>query len=921
MRTPERPSVTAALLLAGVTLLGACGGGGSSGPTSDLPTTATLAFTAPNRSIDLANYTLAEKHDLPVGAGVNLLASEASAVTYDPDTDTLFVVGDGGTSVVQVSKTGVLIDSMQLAQDPGGPQNTYFYDTEGITYVGNGQFVFVEERHRQVDRFTYQAGTILGAAGAQAVKLGTTIGNVGIEGLSYDPFSGGFVFVKEKTPIGVFQSDVNFGGGTATNGSAATVDSVNLFDPALLGVIDLADVYSVSNVLAPQAPDYDNLLILSQESARILLTDRAGAISSRLDFPLSTQTEGLTLDQNRILYLVNELGGGAAHPQLWVYKPTTGTNDVGIGSRLYVTFDKTVLAGTGNIVLDGGPGDVRTIDVTDASQVTIAGKTLALDLTTDLLAGKVYAVTAAAGVLKSASGVPVPALSTLGVATTFTTATDVIAPTLEATTPLDDASGITSSHVLLTFTEPVRAGTGQIVLHSTALSDDRVISVTDLTQVTFGGNVVDVNPSADLLPGTTYFVTVEATAIVDLSGNPYAGIATATTLNFTTAGNAPATPLVAGDLLFVAVNGDDPADDAFAFVLLKAVSTGTQICFSDKDWTVAAGWPAGEAVMTWTANRNYPAGTIVTIRVQSVQADKGTISGTGGGISTSAETYFAFIGTTTPTVTSDHFLATMNSGGAAAGDIPAEVSAAGTNLTTTKDNAKYVGSWDESDLAALSVRIKDVATNWVGNDTTVYALLSNGSIFATPLAVNDLLFMGMNGSDTDAFAFVLLKAVSAGTQVCFTDKNFNALGAPAWPTNEAAFTWTADVAYPLGTVVTIQPGTLASNKGSAVGASGGVGASGETYYAFVGTIADPSAGDLVADTFLASINVGGAAAGDIPAALTGAGTALTLAAPNVKYAGSMVTSDPSFPAWVKDTATWATNLAAGFPLTGGDLFP
>ena len=79
-------------------------------------------------------------------------------MTYNPVTDSLFVVGDGGTSVVQVSKTGELIDSMTLA--PGAsPQGTEFYDPEGITYVGGGdQFVLVEERDRQVSLFTYAAG-------------------------------------------------------------------------------------------------------------------------------------------------------------------------------------------------------------------------------------------------------------------------------------------------------------------------------------------------------------------------------------------------------------------------------------------------------------------------------------------------------------------------------------------------------------------------------------------------------------------------------------------------------------------------------------------------------------------------------------------------------------------------------------------
>src|SRR5262249_56446232 len=118
--------------------------------------------------------------------GTSLLAQEASAVTYDWDTDTLFVAGDGGTSIVQVSKTGHLINSMTLA--PGSsPAGTEFYDTEGLTYVGGGQFVITEERYRQVDRFTYVAGGTLTRAAAQTVKLGTTIGNIGLEGVANDP--------------------------------------------------------------------------------------------------------------------------------------------------------------------------------------------------------------------------------------------------------------------------------------------------------------------------------------------------------------------------------------------------------------------------------------------------------------------------------------------------------------------------------------------------------------------------------------------------------------------------------------------------------------------------------------------------------------------------------------------------------------
>jgi uncharacterized protein YjiK len=115
--------------------------------------------------IDLSKYTRVGRYTLPevtnkngnmtaaqlasqaaaIAAG-SLLAQEVSGITYNPDTDTLFVEGDGGTSVVQVTKTGQLIDSMTLGADSnqnaalGEVQGRFVSDPEGIAYLGNGQF-------------------------------------------------------------------------------------------------------------------------------------------------------------------------------------------------------------------------------------------------------------------------------------------------------------------------------------------------------------------------------------------------------------------------------------------------------------------------------------------------------------------------------------------------------------------------------------------------------------------------------------------------------------------------------------------------------------------------------------------------------------------------------------------------------------
>ncbi|MES2596278.1 MAG: lamin tail domain-containing protein [Verrucomicrobiota bacterium] len=312
--------------------------------------TATVTVTAGPTSVDLTNYVRVARINLPEyrrtalppgTAAHNLLCDEASGVAYNWDTDTLFICGDGGRAITQVTKSGQLVDTMSLALNAANPQGTEFYDPEGITYIGGGQFVFTEERERRIVKFTYAAGTTLTRAAAQTVDLGTFDDNTGTEGLSYDPQTSGtqpgFIVLKEKTPIGVFQTNVDFVAGTATNGSPTSANSTNLFDTTLLGMTDVADVFAFSNLPSMVGqPQAGNMLIIGQEDARILNVSRTGAILSSLQItsdvgnPLSAgnqQHEGITMDRAGIIYVVNENGGGSIEfPQLWVYAPATATN-------------------------------------------------------------------------------------------------------------------------------------------------------------------------------------------------------------------------------------------------------------------------------------------------------------------------------------------------------------------------------------------------------------------------------------------------------------------------------------------------------------------------------------------------------------------------------------------------------------------
>ena len=353
-----------------------------------------------SQTINLANYVRVGRYDLPEPTRTahpvnNLLCQEASGVTYNWDTDTLFIVGDGSTSIVQVSKTGVLINTMTLAQG-ASPQGTEFYDTEGITYIGNGQFVMSEERDRQLVKFTYVAGGTLTRSNTQTVKLGTFVNNTGTEGLSYDPITNGFIVLKEITPMGIFQTGVDFTAGTATNGSATTVDSINLFDPSLLPVTDVADVFALSNIPALSTNVlYPNLLVLSQESAKIVNVNRSGVISSTLNIasdlgnPLdlpNQQHEGLTMDRDYKLYVVSENGGGGIdYPQLWVYALSTASNTAptaitlnNVTNSILENSNTTSAVRVADIVVtdDGLGTNNLTISGPDASVFQIIGSSL-----------------------------------------------------------------------------------------------------------------------------------------------------------------------------------------------------------------------------------------------------------------------------------------------------------------------------------------------------------------------------------------------------------------------------------------------------------------------------------------------------------------------------------------------------------------
>jgi len=296
---------------------------------------AALSFSANAQWAGLGNYGLVGTYNLPIQAPGLTIQYEASAVTWNRDTNTLFIVGDGGRYIQQVGLNGSVIDSMALPLATGTSRaGVEFDDPEGLAWVGGSTFVMTEERKRNVVRFDYAAGTTLSRANASTVTLGTTVGNTGLEGVTYIG-ANNFILVNQAAGSGgstqnIFQTAIAFSGtgGSATNGSAGTANALSLFPPANIGFTDLNDVYALSNVAAFAGAASNNLLVLTNAGGLKEMT-RTGAVLSQLALPNLTpqgtaQIEGVTMDDQGYIYLVSDngdFGTSQYSSSLFVYAP------------------------------------------------------------------------------------------------------------------------------------------------------------------------------------------------------------------------------------------------------------------------------------------------------------------------------------------------------------------------------------------------------------------------------------------------------------------------------------------------------------------------------------------------------------------------------------------------------------------------
>ena len=159
---------------------------------------------------------------------------------------------------------------------------------------------------------------------------------------------------------------------------------------------------------------------------------------------------------------------------------------------------------------------------------------------------------------------------------------------------------------------------------------------------TFANNIITISPVSPLLNNQSYYLALLENRVEDLSDN---AISTRQAISFKTI--SLQTQFNAGDMVFVAyrMNATN-TEDEIALLTLVDIIPGTFINLTDAKYTTNA-QPQCQGGIVWTApdNECIPAGTVITIQTDGLMANKGSVTGSGFGLSSNGDQVIVYTGT------------------------------------------------------------------------------------------------------------------------------------------------------------------------------------------------------------------------------------------------------------------------------------
>jgi len=243
----------------------------------------------------------------PVANPINIsgITQNLSGVTYNEETNTLFMVGNGPLAVYETTLNGTLLRTIPLSSSD-------FDDTEGIVHIGGTRFAVSDEEYKQIILFDIPStGTII--TSIEYVQLPLSFGpwgrnsNKSLEGVSYDPATNKIYAVKEggddngtQIPKGFYSFELP----TSLPQTLAVSDVEQLCnittDP--FGLSDLAGMHH----LGATFPGNTGILLLSENDTGLVHINENCKELGRLSLADMNQPEGVTMGSNRVIYAVGE---------------------------------------------------------------------------------------------------------------------------------------------------------------------------------------------------------------------------------------------------------------------------------------------------------------------------------------------------------------------------------------------------------------------------------------------------------------------------------------------------------------------------------------------------------------------------------------------------------------------------------------
>jgi uncharacterized protein YjiK len=225
------------------------------------------------------------------------LDDDVSALTYDPDRNSLFTVTNQKPQLIELSLDGELLRRIDLHG---------FGDAEAVEYISQGLYVITDERQQRLIKVRVDdATTELHADQAQQLSLSLGLnGNKGFEGLAYDSVGQRLFVAKERDPLRIYEIH-GFPQRDPQQPFAMHVLDDQQRDAGLF-------VRDLSSLQFDERSGH--LLALSDESRLVLERNVAGKPISSLSLLAGRnglqrsvpQGEGIALDNQGVLYLVSE---------------------------------------------------------------------------------------------------------------------------------------------------------------------------------------------------------------------------------------------------------------------------------------------------------------------------------------------------------------------------------------------------------------------------------------------------------------------------------------------------------------------------------------------------------------------------------------------------------------------------------------